>query len=325
MGKINYATGIAILQFIVYPFIFAASIFVWKRSGWRVGSKIWRYPAVLSLLRIAGSISTFIAMDHNSQQVQIAIAVCQLIGIAPLVLTYVGILRQIDYEQKIPPRRLAIVTLVAIIGLILAIAGVSTAKTSPGETYKPGTIVKVAMGIFLVVFAITMLLSAWLFYALSFSLLRYQKKLFLAIALSAPFVVVRMIYSALSDYTTIEKFAFDANETVYLCMCVLEEIVANTIVLGLGISAVLQPDFVKLDPAQMKERDQQHPDEGKPLSAQDYNTAYNGANMAYDPAYHGSQSTAYNDPTYPGVQQTTAHNPIYNRAPAPAYHGAQNV
>lgn len=94
MGTISYATGIAILQFIVYPFIFAASIFVWKRAGWRVGSKIWRYPAVLSLLRIAGSISTFIAIDHNSHQVQIAIAVCQLIGIAPLVLTYVGMLRQ---------------------------------------------------------------------------------------------------------------------------------------------------------------------------------------------------------------------------------------
>lgn len=231
-----------------------------------------------------------------------------------------------DYEQRMPPRRLALVTIVAIIGLILAIAGVSTAKTSAGETYKPGTMVKVAMAIFLVVFALTMLLSVWLFFALSSSLLRYQKKLFLAIALSAPFVLVRMIYSALSDYTTIQAFELGANETVYLCMCVLEEIAASTIIIGLGVSAVLQPDFVKLDPAKMKERDQdqQHPDEGKPLSAQDYNTAYNGANAAYDPVYHGSQSTAYN-PTYPGVPQNTAYDPVYNGAPAPAYHGAQNV
>ncbi|KAJ5739757.1 hypothetical protein N7533_012541 [Penicillium manginii] len=324
MGKINYATGIAILQFIIYPFVFAASLFVWKRTGWRVGSKIWRYPAVLSLLRIAGSISTFIAIDHNSTQVQIAIAVCQLIGIAPLVLTYVGILRQIDFEQKMPPRRLTIVTLVALIGLILAIAGVSTAKTSPGETYKPGTLVKVAMAIFLVIFAATMLLSVWLFYSLSFSLLRFQKKLFLAIALSAPFLVVRMVYSALSDFTTIKEFALGQNETVYLCMSVLEEIVANIIVLSFGISAVLQPDFVKLNAEQMKERDQQHPDEGKPLSGQDYNTAYNGANAAYNSAIHGAQNTAYN-PAYPGAQHNTAYDPVYNGAPAPAYHGAQNV
>lgn len=181
------------------------------------------------------------------------------------------------------------------------------------------------MAIFLVVFAITMLLSIWLFYTLSFSLLRYQKKLFYAIALSAPFLVVRMIYSALSDYTTIDAFVFGGNETVYLCMCVLQEIFANVITLGLGVSAVLQPDFVKIDPEQMKERkerDQQHPDEGKPLSGQDYNTAYNGANAAYNPAY---QNTAYN-PTYPATQpQNTAYDPVYNGATAPAYHGAQNV
>jgi hypothetical protein len=74
----------------------------------------------------------------------------------------------------------------------------------------------------------------------------------------------------------------------------------------------------------MKERDQQHPDEGKPLSGQDYNTAYNGANAAYNPAIHGAQNTAYN-PAYPGAQQNTAYDPVYNGIPAPAYHGAQNV
>lgn len=95
MGKITYSTGIAILQFIVFPFILAASIFVWKRTGWRVGAKIWRYPAVLSLLRIAGSIASFIAVnDPTNTNVQTTIAVCELIGIAPLVLTFVGLLRQ---------------------------------------------------------------------------------------------------------------------------------------------------------------------------------------------------------------------------------------
>lgn len=49
---------------------------------------------MLSLLRLAGSIATFIKVDHDSMNVEITIAVCELIGIAPLILTYVGILRQ---------------------------------------------------------------------------------------------------------------------------------------------------------------------------------------------------------------------------------------
>lgn len=94
MGKVNYGNGIAILQLIIFPFIFVATIFIWKRTGWRVGGRIWRYPATLSLIRIAGSISSLLSINNNSPRIVIAEAVCQLIGIAPLLLTYIGVLRQ---------------------------------------------------------------------------------------------------------------------------------------------------------------------------------------------------------------------------------------
>lgn len=93
MAKVTYQDGIAILQLIVFPFILVASLFIWKRTGWRVGAKIWRYPFTLSLIRLAGSIATLISIDNNSKNVQITIFVCQLIGIAPLLLAYVGIVR----------------------------------------------------------------------------------------------------------------------------------------------------------------------------------------------------------------------------------------
>lgn len=94
MGKLNERDGIAILQLAVFPFILAAAVFIWKQTGWRVGSKIWRYAVTLSLLRIAGSISTLISIENPSNGVTRAENVCELIGIAPLLLTYVGILRQ---------------------------------------------------------------------------------------------------------------------------------------------------------------------------------------------------------------------------------------
>lgn len=142
---------------------------------------------------------------------------------------------------------MALLTLVTIIALILGIAGVSSSNGNDG-TYHPGKLAKVAMGIFLAVFVIFVLLSLWLFYELSFSMRRFQKKLFLAIALSTPLLAVRLVYSALSDYTTLSAFALDGNTTVYLCMDVLEEIIAMGMTMALGISAILESDFVKLTP-----------------------------------------------------------------------------
>ena len=154
-------------------------------------------------------------------------------------------------EEKIPPRCLKLVTLIAIIGLILGIVGISTADTTNG--YTPGALPKSAMGIFLAVYVVVMLLSSWLFYEYSFTmLLRYQNKLFLGIALSAPFLLLRMIYSALGNYTSSHTFSMASlagdnhtSLTVYLCMSVLEEIISMVIVMVLGVSAIMESDFVK--------------------------------------------------------------------------------
>lgn len=152
-----------------------------------------------------------------------------------------------------------VLTLVTFIGLILGIAGVSSSDKEGG--YQPGTLAKAAMGIFLAVFVIFILLTIWLHHELSFSLRRFQKKLFIAIALSSPFLLVRLIYSALSDYTTYEAFSLDGNATVYLCMAVLEEIIAMVITMALGISAVLEDDFVKVTPVAQEDP------EGQPMGA----------------------------------------------------------
>ncbi|KAL2840533.1 hypothetical protein BJY01DRAFT_236737 [Aspergillus pseudoustus] len=249
MGSVTYRDGIAILQLIIFPIILVAALFIWNRTGWRAGSKIWRYGVTLSLIRIAGSISSLISIDHNSYNVEVAIAVCELIGIAPLLLTYVGVLRQIDASQHLPPRFLNLVTLVCFIGLILGIAGVSTADDSNDGTYHPDKIVKVSMGLFLAVFVVTIATAAWLWFQLSLSLRTFQRKLFLAVALSVPFLIVRLVYSAISDYGDNSKFAVLVGDpTVYLCMSVLEEIVAMTITMALGMSAVLERDFVPYAP-----------------------------------------------------------------------------
>ncbi|KAF5855890.1 hypothetical protein ETB97_008269 [Aspergillus alliaceus] len=229
MRKVTYRDSIAILQLIMFPIILIAAIFIWKRSGWRVGSKIWRYPVTLSLIQIAGSISSLRSIKNNSHNIRVAVA------------------------EKMPPRPMKVVTLITFIGLILSIAG----GVSSGG-YPPGGLAKAAMGIFLAVFVLFPVLSIWLFLELSGSLQRFQKKLFIAILLSTPFLVARLIYASLGDYTSLDTFSLDGNPTVYLGIAVLEEIIALAITMVLGISAVLEPDFVKLTP-QSREDPEQKP------------------------------------------------------------------
>ena len=146
-------------------------------------------------------------------------------------------------------------TVLGFVGLILGIAGVSTANVTYTKvdghwtyTYHPGALVMASMGIFIAVFVITILMTGWLFFQLCFALRRFQTKLFLATAFSTPFLVVRLVYSALGDYDSDDqRFSLiKGNATIYLCMTVLEEIAAMAITMALSMSAVLEKDFVRL-------------------------------------------------------------------------------
>lgn len=140
---------------------------------------------------------------------------------------------------------MALVPLACLVGLILAIIGV---KNSDFEHYTPSTLIKAAMGIFLAVFALTILLTVWLFDQYSLSLRNFQKKLFLGIALSSPFYTVRLIYAAISDFSTIKIFSFEGgSETAYLCMSVLEEIISMVATIVFGTLAIREPDFAVME------------------------------------------------------------------------------
>lgn len=94
MGTVTYRDGIAILQLVVFPVVLVTALLIWKRAGWKAGRKCWRFVVTLSLLRIVGGICTLLTIANDSENIFIAAAVCELIGIAPLMLTYVGIVGQ---------------------------------------------------------------------------------------------------------------------------------------------------------------------------------------------------------------------------------------
>ncbi|KAF9894971.1 hypothetical protein FE257_004595 [Aspergillus nanangensis] len=252
MGTVTYRDGIAILQLIAFPVILVSALILWKRTGWRAGGRTWRYVVTLSLLRIIGGICTLLTITYHNTNIKIAEAVCELIGIAPLLLTYVGVLRQIDTEGRLPPRFLVALTVTCIVGLILGIAGVSTTDKNQ-KTFHANNIVKAAMGIFIAVFAILILGTGWLALQLLSNMSSAQKKFFLAIGFSAPLLLIRVVYSAIGDFSNDLHFsALAGNPTIYLCMSVLEEIIAISICVAFGLSAV--PGKAERKPLAVNER-----------------------------------------------------------------------
>lgn len=106
---------------------------------------------------------------------------------------------------------------------------------------------KAAMGIFLAVFALVTYFTGWLVLQLWFTIRTWQKKLFLAIFLSWPFLLIRLVYSAVGDFDgTDKRFVIGGDNTIYLCMDVLEEIVAMALCVGFGLSAVVSKEREEL-------------------------------------------------------------------------------
>ncbi|OJJ43936.1 hypothetical protein ASPZODRAFT_135337 [Penicilliopsis zonata CBS 506.65] len=241
MGTVTYRDGIAIIQLAVFPVLLLCAVFIWKRTGWKAAGSTWRFVITLSLLRIIGAICTLVTISNQSTSLYITVAVCELIGIAPLTLTYIGLLKQIGIKTKLHRWFLPGVSLTSLTGLILGIVGISIYNDTTGTFHATG-IVKAALVIFLVVFAVVLLTAVWLFLQLRQSgITAVQKKLFLAIAFSSPFLLVRMVYAAIGDFANDPRFVvFTGNATIYLCMDVLEEIIAVALCVGFGMSAVFE-------------------------------------------------------------------------------------
>lgn len=148
------------------------------------------------------------------------------------------------------PKCLSAIAIVCIIGLILGIAGISMTDDN-ASTFHPNGVVQGAMGIFIASFVVIYAMAGWLACQLRTTMNMAQKKLFLAIGISWPFLLIRIVYSAITDFASNSRFAIESGDTTtYLCMNVLEEIIAMALCVGFGFSAVFgmqEPAYLATD------------------------------------------------------------------------------
>jgi len=239
---ISYRTGITILQFIFFVPSLGLSIFLCFHQGLRAAGT-WRFIATLSALRTAGDISYFISLSHPSLNVYVSVVVCELTGLAPLMLVCVALVGRVNkISRTVPPKSFLLITLVSLVGLILGIVGTDRALEDASSTNDVtiNGLMKAALALFLAGYG----LMLFFFLYVVFDTIRHPAKrialgtetrILITVGIASPFVLVRLIYGALGDYTGNPIFgSINGDNTIYLCMGILMEIITVAICLSSG-------------------------------------------------------------------------------------------
>lgn len=231
--------GIAIAEIIFYVIGLAPAIYVCTRHGFgRHGG--WFYLLSLPIVRIVGASCELAAEQKPSVGLYTAAAICNGIGLVPLLLVVMAVLKRANdgMSTRIPVRVFQLSHLVIIIGLALTIAGsVEAIPTNSASEISSGrTLRKAGIILLLIAFIANAAITA-------FTLFRIRqawagdRKLVYAVALSLPFLLVRVIYSVCIAFATHSK-TFNAqapNVFVQAFMQVLMEFIIWTILLVGGL------------------------------------------------------------------------------------------
>ncbi|CRL26837.1 unnamed protein product [Penicillium camemberti] len=234
---VSYRTAITIVQFIFFVPSAVYAIWLCFHYGLKAAGT-WRFIATLSLLRVAGGISYFVSLTNPGLHVIVSVVVCELSGLAPLMLVCVALIGRVNKTAKVFPGKAAIcISLLSLLGLILGIVGTDRALEEADTTddIHVNSLTRAALALFLVGFALMLvgysaLVQDLLRYPAKRAVLGNEARILVIVGLAAPFVFVRLLYSALGDFTGAELWsAIGGNDTVYLIMDVLMEIIAITI------------------------------------------------------------------------------------------------
>lgn len=243
-GTITYRDGVAIGVLVAYVPILAMAILLCIRHGIS-RSAGWRFMVVFALARILGSAFQLCTInDPNDTTWYIAYAILINIAISPLMLTSLGLLSRLlnsinkTRETWLTSKHIKLIELVMLVSLILGIVGGVDANETLAKTgvYQPQTLSKASIGLVIPVYVAIVAICVLLFFSISAAEPR-ERRILAAVVVSLPFMLCRIIYSALTVFTHSKHFnTVTGDVTVLLCMALLEELVISAIYVGVGLT-----------------------------------------------------------------------------------------
>jgi hypothetical protein len=241
---LDYRNGVSIAEIAVYVPCLAIAILLCVRHGFARSSG-WYFLIIFALARIIGPAMQLATISNPTDlSLYEGSAILNNVGFSPLMLAALGLLsRLLDSINKshntfVKPKMLKLIETLVLVGLILGIIGgihaansfATSGKFQPGSLNKAGT---------------SLMIVAWICLVISTALTSFsishaehgERRLLMAVALSIPFLLVRLIYSIFSTFTRNKSFnLLNGNPTILLCVSLIEEFIIVLIFEGTGLT-----------------------------------------------------------------------------------------
>ncbi|OAA47414.1 hypothetical protein BBO_02869 [Beauveria brongniartii RCEF 3172] len=253
--------GLAVAQILLYTPFLGGAIMLCLRHG-LAKSAGWRYLAVLALVRLVGSALRLASLSSpTNQSLYIGWLVLGGLGLGPLILMLLGLLSRTFASMRrnghdiVPPlAHRAIQTLMLVAVILLLVGGFSSTLTvSPGggggsgapeisyaTTSRAGSAIMIA--VYVLLCAETLLAFVNQGYVA-----QGEHRIVLAVVVCLPFVLVRLMYSAIIVFGHVRSTAW-----LMLGMEVVVEAVVVLVCEVVGFTLARVPDEVKAEDAEAR-------------------------------------------------------------------------
>lgn len=233
MGKITYRDGVAIGELGFYVPSLVVAIFLVIRHGYSRNSG-WIFLVIFALVRIIGAGFQLAEINNTtSTSLYTGSLIMQNIGLSPLELATLGLLNRVltnisrNYKVLVKPSYLRLIQVMVVVGLILAIVGAVDTSNDLATTgqWHPQKLSKVGTALFVAAYAIIALTIVSTLFLVSYAAAD-EKRILVVLILTMPFLAVRVIYSAISNFSTLASFnVLNGNVTIMMVMELIMELI----------------------------------------------------------------------------------------------------
>ena len=231
---VDYRNGVSILLLIFCLPALAIATLLTIRHGFSKSSG-WRFMIIFTLARVICACLE-LATINQPRNVSLYIGYAVLIGIAvsPLELVAFGLLSRVTTRITesqgrstiITPRHIQFFELLNTVGIILSIIGGVKSGEDLSSTghYSQQTLSKVGLALFIASFVAILATTVLLYPSISHADSGEEKRILLAVAVSLPLLLVRLVYSSAYTFGGVRSFsALNGSVTILLCVALWAE------------------------------------------------------------------------------------------------------